>query len=147
MESFIKFWLETVLDDKEVEAIFNEALVSIDPEFLPKSFVVSRKAADIAWKLVTSRQNVLQSTKKAGIDFVVEVAKQCSLNLDTFKDITILADATSCHPRFARKVLECIQSGDTSSLYTRNMKFNAIKATHWPEEISKFVLNDESNSR
>ena len=90
-------------------------------------------------------RNVNDSTKKTGIDFVVSVAKGCSLSTESHFDVTILANATSGHFNFAKKVLRAVQSGDEQLLYIRNTKCNMIKATHWPDEISKFVLN-ESNS-
>ena len=124
--------------------LFTKASVVIDLEYLPKSFIVSKEASLIAQELVTSCCNVKESTKKTGIYFVVSVAKRCSLSTQNHCDVTILANATSCHFHFAKKLLQAIQSGDEQSLYTCNTKCNAIKATHWPEEISKFVLN-ESN--
>ena len=45
-----------------------------------------------------------------------------------------------------KKVLQSTESGNVDGLYKHNTKFNAIKASHWPEKISKFVLN-ETNSR
>ena len=112
-----------------------------------KAYIVSQKANQIAHELVTSRQNVSMDRRRAGVDFVVEVAKQCSLNSQTYRDIQILSEATSCDREFAKKVLDALHSGNISSLYSRSMRFNAIKATHWPGEISKYVLGDERNSR
>ena len=134
-----------VVDQTRHVELFYDALVVIDLEYLPKCFIVSREASLIAQELVISRRDVNESTKKTGIDFVVSVALKCSLSTGNHCDVTILATATSCHFNFA-KVLQAIQSGDKQLLYTRNTKCNTIKATHWPEEISKFVLN-ESNSR
>ena len=48
--------------------------------------------------------------------------------------------------QFCKEGASSNQLGDEQSLYIHNTKCNAIKATHWPEEISKIVLN-ESNSR
>ena len=147
LKLLLKYWLGLLIKHRYVEVLFTEASVVIDLEYLPKSFIVSREASLIAEELVTSRPKVKESTKKTGIiDFVVSVAKRCYLSTQNHCEITILANATSCHFHFAKKVLQAIQSGDEQSLYTRNTKYIAIKATHWPEEISKFVLN-ESNSR
>ena len=145
LKLLLKYWLWLLIKHRHVEVLFFEASVVIDIEYLPKCFIVSRKASLIAEELVTSRRNVSESTKKTGIDFVVSIAKRCSLSTQSHCDITILANARSCHFDFAKKVLQAIQSGDEQSLYTHNTKCNATKATHWPEEISKFVLN-ESNS-
>ena len=145
LKLLLKYWLWLLIKHRHVEVLFSEASVVIDIEYLPKCFIVSRKASLIAEELVTSRRNVSESTKKTGIDFVVSIAKRCFLSTQSHWDITILANARSCHFDFAKKVLQAIQSGDEQSLYTHNTKCNATKATHWPEEISKFVLN-ESNS-
>ena len=146
LKLLLKYWLGLLIKHRYIEVLFTEASVVIDLEYLPKSFIVSREASLIAEELVTSRPKVKESTKKTGIDFVVSVAKRCYLSTQNHCEITILANATSCHFYFAKKVLQAIQSGDEQSLYTRNTKYIAIKATHWPEEISKFVLN-EANSR
>ena len=102
----------------------------IDLEYLPKCFIISREASLIVQELVTSCHNVNESTNKTGIDFVVSVPKRCYLSKQNHYDVTILADATSCHFNFAKKKLQAIQSGDKQSLYTRNTKYNVIKATH-----------------
>ena len=68
------------------------------------------------------------------------------MNSDNQSDTTILANVTSCHHSFAKKVLQAIACGEEQNLYKRDMKCNAIKATHWPEAIQSFVLH-ESNSR
>ena len=62
-----------------------------------------------------------------------------SLLVDHHSDIELLAKAISCHRTFVKKVLLAIKSEDLESLYERKMKNTAIKATHWPQEISKFV--------
>ena len=122
--------------------MFSDTSVVIDLEYLPKCFIVSREASLIAQKLVTSCHNVHESTKKTGIDFLISVPKRCYLSKQNHRDVTFLANATSYHFNFTKKVLQAIQSGDKQSLYTHNTKCNVIKATHLPEEISKFVLNE-----
>ena len=141
----VKYWLGLLLEHPPIERLFIVASVNIE-EYLPHSLTVLRKAKTIANDLVTSRSNVKDSIRKTGITFVVEVAQQCSLSTKNARDITTLANATSCSWRFAKKVLNAIESGDTEDLYTRQMKYNAIKASEWPEEICKFVLS-ENNSR
>ena len=96
--------------------------------------------------LVTTRRNTTDDIKRSGISVVVKVAQENSLSVDHHSDIELLAKATSCHWTFAKKVLLAIKSEDLESLYERKMKNTAIKATHWPQEISKFVLS-EVNSR
>ena len=81
----------------------NDSSVNIDAEYLPESFLVAKKVACLAKKLVTSRRNVSYGTGKAGIDFVVLVAKECSLTHENQKHIKLLADVTSCDQRFAEK--------------------------------------------
>ena len=146
LTKLLRYWVGELLDDPKIERLFSECSVLIDTEYMPRSIIVSRKAEEIARKLVTSRKNVSDNVKRTGIDYVVMVAKECSLSKDTHKDIELLAKATSCHRSFAKKVLESIDSGNEDTLYKRNLKYNAIKASHWPELISTFVLH-ESNSR
>ena len=142
----MEYWLGLLFEHRYLEVLFCESEINIDNKYLPKSFVVSREASRVAKELVTSRRNVSDGTKKAGIDYVVNVAKRCGLRSDVFNDTTILSNATSCHHYFAKKVLEAIESGDELTLYRRSMKYNAIKATHWPEHIMRFVLS-EGNTR
>ena len=104
-----------------------------------QSLIESQIATKIARRLVTSRKNVVDSVKKIGIDFVVQ---EGLLSINDHNRISILASATSCHHSFAKKVSQSIESGNVDGLYKRNTKFNAIKVSHWPEEISKFVLNE-----
>ena len=115
-------------------------------KYLPRSLIILRAATEIAKQLVTSHRNVVDSVKRTGVDFVVMVAKECSLSTNNYHDISILASATSCHHSFAKKILQSIESGHVDGLYKRNIKWNAIKASHWTEEICKFVLH-ETNSR
>ena len=146
VRNLLRYWLNVLLDDPHIELLFSDSSVVIDPKYLPRNIIVSRKAEVIAKKLVTSRKNVSDNTKRVGIDYVVTVAKECSLSTGKYKDIGLLSKATSCHRSFAKKVLVSIESGEEDTLYKRSITHNAIKATNWPEEICKFVLH-EINSR
>ena len=75
LKLLLKYWLGLLVKHRHIETLFFEASVVIDLEYLPKCFIVSRKASVIAQELVTSCRNVNESTKKTGIDFVVSVAK------------------------------------------------------------------------
>ena len=108
LKFLLKHWLGLLIKHRYIEALFTEASVVTDLEHLPESFIVSREASLIVQKLVTSRCNVKESTKKTGIDFVVSVAKRCSLRTQNHCDVTILTNATSCHFNFAKKVLQAI---------------------------------------
>ena len=145
-KTLLRYWFGLLLDNVLVEQLLNDFSVVIPQEYIPQSITISMKAASIAREMVTSRGNVSQEIKNIGTMYVVRVAKECGLTTDNHKDIDHLASATSCTWRFARKVLYAIAENDEKSLYQRKMKNNAIKATPWPELISKFVLN-ESNSR
>ena len=142
----VRHWLGLLLEHPQIEKLLSDASVNIEHQYLPQNLIVFRRAKEISNQLVTSRKNVKENVKTVGVAFVVEVAKQCSLSDEKAGDVTILATATSCSRTFAKKVLLAIKAGNTDELYKRKIKHNAIKASHWPEEIDKFVLN-ETNSR
>ena len=100
----VKYWLGQLFQHRYIEVLFSDADINIDADILPKSFEVSREASKIAKDLVISRKNVVNSTKKTGIEFVVKVAKKCSLTINQHSDIALLSKATSCdrvfgHPK------------------------------------------------
>ena len=115
LKLLFKYWLGLLIKHRHIEALLSETSVVIDPEYLPKCFIVSKEASPIAHELVTSRCNVNEGTKKTGIDFVASVAKRCSLSTQNYCDVTILAHATSCHFNVGKKLLQAIQSGDEQS--------------------------------
>ena len=53
-----KYWLGLLFQHRYIEVLFSDASINISPNYLPKSFVVSREAATVAKELVTSRKNV-----------------------------------------------------------------------------------------
>ena len=146
MDMILKYWLGVLLEAPCIESLLSNASVELDEQYLPKSVLVSRAAAKIAKQLVTSRKNVTDDLKRTGIDFAVRVGRECSLSTDVRNDIEILSKATSCHWSFSKNVLQAIEFDGVDSLYKRNLKYNAIKATHWPEEILKFVLSEVNSS-
>ena len=103
LKLLFKYWLGLLIKHRHREALLSETSVVIDPEYLPKCFIVWKEASPIAHELVTSRCNVNEGTKKTGIDFLASAAKRCSLSTQNYCDVTILANATSCHSMLGRR--------------------------------------------
>ena len=76
---------------------------------------------------------------------MIAVARKASLSTENHSDITTLSDATNCSRQFAKTVLDAIASGTENGLLKRNLRCDSIKATHWPNEISSFVLGPENS--
>ena len=75
-----------------MEVLFDSASVNLRREYLPKACIVSQKAKKIAPELVTPGQNVSMDRQEAVVGSVGEVAKLCSLNRQTYRDIQILLE-------------------------------------------------------
>ena len=64
----------------------------------------------MAKRMLTARKNVTTSTNNTGVEYVVNVARECKLNIfGNYND----ANLSNCHYSFAKKkVLEAIQFGN-----------------------------------
>ena len=112
---------------------------NIPEEYLPRS----TKAPALGF---LQRHNTTEAQRVQGVSFLIAVARKASLSTKNHSDITTFSDATNCSRKFAKTVLDAIASGTENGLLKRNLRCDSIKATHWPNEISSFVLGPE-NSR
>ena len=79
-----------------------------------------------------------------GTDYIIDVAKQNNLQCS---DASLLSTATNCSMKFARKVLNAINSGTEAKLRAlRKERSDSIHASEWPTKIAEFVFRPE-NSR
>ena len=98
-------------------------------EFIPPSFHVSQRAADLAKKFTSCSIHTADDIRMNGVRYVIAVAKDCQLSSEKYGDGTLLAKAVSCSSEFAEKVLRYIKEGRQEELLNRRTRVDAIKCT------------------
>ena len=138
------YWLDQLLSHSTIEAIFNDCGVLLPLEFIPPSFHVSQRAADLAKKFTSCSIHTADDIRMNGVRYVIAVAKDCQLSSEKYGDGTLLAKAVSCSSEFAEKVLRYIKEGREEELLNRRTRVDAIKCTEWPAMIKTFVFLPEN---
>ena len=110
------YWLDLLLSNYVVEAIFNEFEVALPSQFVPPGILVSRIAADLAGKFISCSSKTADDIRLNGVKYVVAVAKACKLSAKINVNGALLANAVSCTHEFAEKTLRLIEQGREEEL-------------------------------
>ena len=142
----LQWWMDTLLKHPYIENQFSDFIQDLKCKYVSKDTLAKLNAKHVAQSLLTTRTRTTDPIKRAGIEYVIRVAKSCALSSTNRGDAALLSQITFCDRTFSMKVLTAIETNNLDLLFKRNLKSSAIKATHWPEAISSYVLN-EKNSR
>ena len=58
-----------------------------------------------------------------------------------------LVNAVACSRKFAVKVLKSIKEGSEHKLFDKNIRYDAIKASKWPQLIADFVELSQARNK
>ena len=141
-EELFIYWHKRLFEDRLIEFIITNNW-DLPSDYIPKSVTVSNMASEIG-KRFLKRRNTAEAQRIQGVSYVIAVAKEAGLSIETFHDINMLSDATNCSQHFSRLVLQAIESKTENDLLQRNLRCDSIKATHWPNAIYNFMFQPEN---
>ena len=129
-----------VLQDETLACILTEMGMIIPTLWRRPKEMISDTFVSVLQELVRRSG----ATRVVANEAAIETAKRAGLRIDTRGDITALASGLNCNRRYAKKVLECLSSGDHRPLQDRVLRRDAICGTDFPARLEAFSMRQEN---
>ena len=138
------YWLDLLLQNKVIASVFEDQCWEVPEQYVPLHYNVAKTAAQLQ-RTFLKRDQTTNEQRILGTRYVAEVIKVTGLTTQTVGGIQLLAEHTNCSRKFAKSVMEAVESDTLEHFITRKTRCDSIHANrHWVDKISEFVFKPEN---
>jgi hypothetical protein len=139
-EKILIFWFDILLQNKIIAAVFHEHSWRVPEQYAPTHHKVAQAASQLQ-KTFLKRDQTTNEQRILGTRYVAEVIKVSGLTTATAGGIQLLASHTNCSRKFAKAVMQAVESNELENFIGRKTRCDSIHADrHWVDRISQSTL-------
>ena len=143
-DKLLLFWITELLKNNMVKCVFEEQKWDLPEKYMPIEYKVERVASSLEGNFL-KRDRTTNAQRILGTQYVAEVVTQAGLSTHIQGHITLLSKYTNCSRKFAKSVMEAVESDNLNDFMKRSTRADSIHADrHWTDLIAQFVLKPEN---